>query len=176
MSNFDQPRVAKGTPKRGGQWSSKHTAEAGDVELVEDDSSDGLQEQEATRPRSGPTPRSVRRGRRDDFVEATRDQILDGSQEFRNQRYVEVRFERGGSGSLRLLSVDGDHGATTGYVQSERTGMLYAFRQVGQPQVRGWQTRIRLAPAEDTGDLAGTLRFDFGGDTLIGILPNDLVK
>lgn len=36
MSTGDQPRVAKGTPRRGGQWSGKHTDEAGDVELVED--------------------------------------------------------------------------------------------------------------------------------------------
>lgn len=35
MSNFQQPRVARGTPKRGGQWSSKHTGEAAGVDLVE---------------------------------------------------------------------------------------------------------------------------------------------
>lgn len=35
MSDSKQPRVAKGTPKRGGQWSSKRTGEAGDVELVD---------------------------------------------------------------------------------------------------------------------------------------------
>lgn len=40
MSNFDQPRVAKGTPKRGGQWSSKHTSEAVGVDLAEPDAPD----------------------------------------------------------------------------------------------------------------------------------------
>ena len=64
---------------------------------------------------------------------------------------------------LQVLSVrrlEGRPGMVTGYSRSRRTGALYAYRQSGE-SVRQSQVRVRVTAAEDTGDEAATLRFDW---------------
>ncbi len=78
----------------------------------------------------------------------------------RDPRFAGFSVGRDGNW-LDVLSVrKGADGMAIGFAVNRRTNLVCAFRQTGTV-VRQDMVRVRVAAAEDTGDAAGTLRFDF---------------
>ena len=62
---------------------------------------------------------------------------------------------------VKVIAVDWTGPVTTGYAESQRTFWLYRWVQTGRAgATKSNMTKVRIIPAKDTGDLAGTLRFD----------------
>jgi len=102
-------------------------------------------------------------------VEITRDAILDRS----HPSSYSVVFDQNHH-LLTIIKVDCSGIAATGYAQSPRTGMLYRFVQTGKIRPGQPTVRVRAIPAVDTGDLAGTLRFDPASGTVPGIISKEI--
>lgn len=64
--------------------------------------------------------------------------------------------------TYRALSAwrDPDTGLLWGYAEARRSLSLVRWAQVDHTLRHGWQLRVHVTWAEDTGDVAGTLRFD----------------
>ena len=88
----------------------------------------------------------------------TRDAIMDMARNDsrRGQFSVAMRRPDGTETQLEVIATDGNG---SGYAESRRTGMLYRFEQTGSA-VKSGQVTVKVTPAEDTGDVDGTLSFD----------------
>jgi hypothetical protein len=86
-------------------------------------------------------------------ITATRDDILLNRDRKVDGRYY---FQADSDFALDLLSfTDG-----VGFAQSRRTNLLWYVTVTGKTRRKGGLVRAWAIPAEDTGDLAGTLAFD----------------
>lgn len=98
---------------------------------------------------------------------ATRDEVMASKDRKVNGRYV---FQPDGNRmdfDLFCL-VEG-----MGFAESRRTGMLYFVVVTGRTNRNG-VVRAQAVPAEDTGDMAGTLLFDPANGKVAGTVNADL--
>jgi hypothetical protein len=111
---------------------------------------------------------------------ATRDEIMDkakgADRDVRSGKYS-VETDQGNHLSILSSEKDGN-GKTHGYAQGRVGGGLYHYKQTGgQSGTKNNMTRVHVAAAEDTGDKAGTLRFDHSDkDKSFGGYINDRVS
>lgn len=96
---------------------------------------------------------------------ATRDAVLDGRMAACD--HFSLSTATGGCAEVLSVALDAE-GRLTGFAEYCVTKCLLAFRQVGD-KVRQNQIVVRVALADDAGDQAGTLRFDFstGSDRVL---------
>jgi hypothetical protein len=88
-------------------------------------------------------------------LEVTRDEVMASRAQGLAGRYSVLAQFEGGEQYLDLLSMKEGYG----FAVSPRTNLLFLVVQTGNA-VRSNMVRVQLVPAQDTGDLAGTLLFD----------------
>ena len=154
----DEPDVWKGkVPKYGAEkhaewWGKKHSD--GLSLLIRD--ADPMSTREPRLVDLKPTAADLTRGGVPTVI--TRDDLMDKVNSYHPSRATTVAMDTP-SGNTAHLDVVYTDGKGTGYAKSRNTDMLYRFQQTGTA-VRQNQVRVQVTPAEDTGDLAGTLSFD----------------